>query len=192
MLQLKVCQPCRGLGVFLVYDVGASSPAGPQSLPCDTGLQAWCPSRESAPQNYDTLEGDYTMGFFFVEIQESMCDEIKPGVFLRKLSYGHTKVSICQTNKTEELGNGGANSYSLNQQETRFLSAHQHKALTVITTQWRLRHYLNTTHSPEKTHTPKRNQAQGTNHHLRLLKNKSKELLMVLKKLMYYCYLNNF
>lgn len=49
------------------------------------------------------------MGFFFMEIQESMCDEIKPGV-LRKLCYSHTKVSICQTNKTEELGNGGANS----------------------------------------------------------------------------------
>lgn len=72
------------------------------------------------------------MGFFFMEIQESMCDEIKPGV-LRKLCYSHTKVSICQTNKTEGLGNGGANSYSLNQQETHFLSAHQHKALPVIT-----------------------------------------------------------
>lgn len=68
-----------------------------------------------------------------MEIQESTCHGIKPGVFLRKLSYSHTKVSICQTNKTEELGNGGENSYSLNQQGTHFPFAHQQKALTVIT-----------------------------------------------------------
>lgn len=92
------------------------------------------------------------------------------------------KVSICQTNITEELGNGGENSYSLNQQSTHFLFAHQHKALTVIKTQQRLRHYLNTTCSSEKLHILKKNQAQGATHHLRLLKNKSKELLMLLKK----------
>lgn len=75
------------------------------------------------------------MSLVFVEMQESMCNGIKPEVFLRKLCYSHTKVSICQTNQTEELGNGGENSCSLNQQGTHFPFAHQHKALTVITTQ---------------------------------------------------------
>lgn len=75
------------------------------------------------------------MSLFFMEMQESMCNRIKLGAFLGKLCYIHSKVSICQTNKTEELGNRGASSYSLNQEGTHLLFAHQHKALMVIRAQ---------------------------------------------------------
>lgn len=61
-----------------------------------------------------------------MEIQLSMCNGIK-------LCYSHTKISICQTNKTEELGNGGENSYSLNQQGTHFPFAHQNNSVDTET-----------------------------------------------------------
>lgn len=61
-----------------------------------------------------------------------MCRGINPGGCSRKLNYSCTKASMSQTNKTEELGNRGENSYSLKQQSTRLLFANQHKALTAF------------------------------------------------------------